>query len=447
MREKAKTAQQCQFTKDNLALSFFYRKVKSMSMFIDEIVIEVFGGRGGQGMASFRREKFIAFGGPSGGNGGDGGSVIFVGDEGSTTLFDFRYQRHVKAAHGENGKSRSMHGANAEDTFMKVPLGTVAYDEATGEKIGEVLEHEQQLVVAKGGRGGRGNIAFATPRNPAPKFSENGDLGVIRKIKIELKVLADVGVIGYPSVGKSTLITAVSNARPKIAEYPFTTLVPNLGMVRYKDQSFVLADLPGLIENASQGEGLGIQFLKHIERCRIFVHMVDVTVEDPFKSYEIINKELELYNEDLSKRKQIIVLNKIDVATTEQIKKAEDQFQGKDVLKISAHARINIDALLDVIITELEDIPPITFVDKTHKYYTLDAAIEPFVIKRIDGVFDVTGEEVELYFNRTNFATEEGVKRFARQLRTIGVVDELRKMGAKNGDTIRVVAYEFEFID
>lgn len=418
-----------------------------MSMFIDEIVIEVFGGRGGHGMTSFRREKFVAFGGPSGGNGGDGGSVIFVGDEGSTTLFDFRYQRHVKADNGENGKSRSMHGATAENTFMKVPLGTVVYDYDTDEKIGEILEHEQQLVVAQGGRGGRGNMSFASNRNPAPKFSENGDLGVIRKVKVELKVLADVGVVGYPNVGKSTLITAVSNAKPEIAAYPFTTLVPNLGMVRHKHSSFVLADLPGLIENASQGEGLGIQFLKHIERCRIFIHMVDITTENPYESYEKINNELRIFNEDLANRKQIIVLNKIDIATEEQIKKAKEQFKEHDYLSISAHARTNIDPLLDRLIDELQDIPPITFVDETHRYYSLDEAVEPFKITKNGSLFEVTGPEVELFFNRTNFGTPEGVQRFSRQLRTIGVVDKLRQMGAKNGDTIRVVEYEFDYLD
>lgn len=416
-------------------------------MFIDEVIVEVYGGRGGHGMTSFRREKYVPFGGPSGGNGGNGGSVIFVGDEGKLTLADFRYQKHIKAANGENGKSRGMHGANAEDRYIKVPLGTIVYNYETNEKIGEITFHEQELVVAKGGRGGRGNMAFATNKNPAPRISENGDLGETLKIKVDLKVLADVGIIGFPSVGKSTLISVVSNARPKIADYPFTTLQPNLGMVHHKNVDFALADMPGLIENASSGHGLGIRFLKHIERCRIFIHMVDGSILDPYKSYEIINNELEQYNKDLLQRKQIVVINKVDIISPEQKALIDKQFKDLDYMYISAYSKINIDKLLDKIVYELESIPPIVMEEEKHEIYELNIEDDKIEVFRQDGIFYVTGNKVELYYNRTNFGEEEAIKRFARQLRTLGVEDELRRLGAKNGDIINVYGYEFEFID
>lgn len=416
-------------------------------MFIDEVVVEVYGGRGGHGMTSFRREKFIAFGGPSGGNGGKGGSVIFLGDEGKVTLTDFRYQRHIKAPNGENGKSKGMHGANAENRYIKVPLGTIVYDFETNEKIGEVTFHEQELVVAKGGRGGRGNIAFATNKNKAPRFSENGDKGDTLKIKVDLKVLADVGIIGFPSVGKSTFISMISNAKPKIADYPFTTLQPNLGMVRYHDQDFVVADLPGLIENAAEGLGLGIRFLKHIERCRIFIHMVDVTAEDPFNSYEIINNELAKFNKELLNRKQIVVLNKIDSVTEEELAEITAKFKDLDVMTISAATKQGIDKLLSRIVLELRDIPAIVFEEKTHEVYELSDEDNEVYVTREDGVFYLTGKLVELYYERTNFGEDEGISRFARQLRTLGVEEKLRAAGALTGDTVNVYGYEFEFLD
>lgn len=416
-------------------------------MFIDEVVVEVYGGRGGHGMTSFRREKFIAFGGPSGGNGGNGGSVIFIGDEGKVTLTDFRYQRHIKAPNGENGKSKSMHGANAINRYIKVPLGTIVYDFETNQKIGEITFHEEELVVAKGGRGGRGNIAFATNKNKAPRFSENGDKGETLKIKVDLKVLADVGIIGFPSVGKSTFISVISNAKPKIADYPFTTLAPNLGMVRFHDQDFVVADLPGLIENASEGLGLGIRFLKHIERCRIFLHMVDVTAEDPYASYQIINNELAKYNAELLKRKQIVVLNKIDSVTEEELQSIKETFKDLEVMTISAYSKIGVDELLSKVVEELNNIPAIVFDDEIHEVYELEDNDDEVYVTREDGVFYVTGKLVELYFDRTNFGEDEGITRFARQLRTLGVEDKLRASGAISGDTINVYGYEFDFLD
>lgn len=420
-----------------------------MSLFIDEITIEVNGGRGGHGMSSFRREKFVALGGPSGGNGGKGGDVIFIGDEGSTTLFDFRYQRHIKADSGENGKSRGMHGKNASNKYLKVPLGTIVYDDNTGKRIGEIIYHDQELVVAKGGKGGRGNMAFATNRNQAPRISENGDLGESLKLKVELKVLADVGIIGFPSVGKSTLISAISNARPKIADYPFTTLTPNLGMVEYKEHAFAVADLPGLIENASEGVGLGTRFLKHIERCRIFIHLVDATIENPVESYHIINEELKKYDEELSTRKQIIALNKIEMLNENELNDVINEFREIDnnIYALSAITKQGINELLDQIIYELENIPAVKIIDDSHQIYQLEDEETPFIVTKVSGGFEITGRMVELYYYRTNFVEEEAINRFARQLRTLGINEELKLQGAKNGDIIRVIDYEFEYLD
>lgn len=415
-------------------------------MFIDEVVVEVYAGRGGHGMTSFRREKHVEFGGPSGGNGGRGGDVIFLGDEGKSTLLEFRYKKHIKAKNGENGKSKGMEGANAIDEIVKVPLGTVVYDFETNVKIGEVTFHGQELVVAKGGKGGRGNMAFMSSKNKAPRFSENGDLGEIKKLKIDLRVLADVGLLGFPNAGKSTFITVVSNARPKIADYPFTTLQPNLGMVNYKDSDFVVADLPGLIENASEGEGLGIRFLKHLERCRIFLHMLDASDENPLEKYEIINKELSNYNKELLNRKQIVVLNKVDLVDEKTINKLKKGIN-EDVFVISASNRIGINDLLDKVILELQNIPPLIKKDETHTVYELKDNKNEVIIEYIDSIYYVTGEMVELYYNRVNFSEEEGVRRFTQQLRSLGVEDLLRERGIKNGDTVNVYGFEFDFLD
>ena len=417
-------------------------------MFVDEITVEVYGGRGGNGIAVYRREKFVEYGGPWGGSGGHGGSVIFVGDEGKTTLIDLRFQRHIKAKMGINGRTKGQHGANAEHTYIKVPLGTIVYNEDKTLKIGEITEHNQELVVAKGGKGGRGNMAFATHKNPAPDYAENGDPGIHRKILVELKVLADVGLIGYPSVGKSTLISVVSNARPKIAEYPFTTLHPNLGMVQVGDESFVLADLPGLIENAHLGLGLGIQFLKHIERCRVFLHVLDLTREDPHQDYLKINHELEMYNEELLLRPQIVVANKIDMPGNEEKLAVLQEKITAPLVVISAHQRFDIDKLLKKTLEELKKAPKV--IDHTPEYvknYTFEGEEPAFIITRTDDGFELSGEKLRLVFERTDFTKDEAVKRFARQLRSMGVDDALRKEGAKHHDTIRIFDYEFEFIE
>jgi GTP-binding protein len=418
-------------------------------MFVDEISVEVYGGKGGDGVAVARREKYVEYGGPWGGNGGNGGSVIFVGDEGKSTLIDLRYMRHIKAKPGERGRTKGQHGASAENMYVKVPLGTIVFTQDKSLKIGEITKQGEELVVAEGGKGGRGNIALATHRNPAPDYAENGDPGVYRKIIVELKVLADVGLIGYPSVGKSTLLSVVSNARPKIAEYPFTTLHPQLGMVEVGDSSFVLADLPGLIENAHQGFGLGIRFLKHIERCRIFLHVVDLTRDDPIDDYHKINHELKMYDEELLNRPQIVVANKIDIpGNEEKLEALKKEVTGK-LVAISAHQRKEVDQLLYLTLETLKEAPVVE--EKTPEYiknYTFDDSEPDFIItKQEDGSFDLTGTKLKLIFDRTDFTKDEAVRRFARQLRSLGVDEALRKEGAKNHDTVRIFTFEFEFIE
>lgn len=414
-------------------------------MFIDNVVIEVTGGKGGNGMSSFRREKYVEFGGPSGGNGGHGGSVIFVGDEGMHTLSKLYYNRHLKAPNGVHGKSKGMHGVNAENRYVRVPLGTVVYTEDKSRLIGEITHHNEEVVIAKGGRGGRGNIAFATHKNPAPKFAENGDKGEQLRVRVELKVLADVGLIGYPSVGKSTLISVVSNARPKVAAYPFTTLTPNLGMVTLdEEESFVLADLPGLVEDAHKGHGLGIRFLKHIERCRVFVHIVDITNENPYQDYLNIRHELEMYDEKLLKRPEIIVANKMDMPDSheklDQLKKEIPQ-----VIGISALNKENVRTLLYEIKKELDQAPKIVS-KPVEKVYTFEEK-PPFILTKEDDAFVLVGEKLRVMFDRINFLNDDAVKRFARQLRSIGVDEALREAGAKNGDRVRIFEFEFEFIE
>ena len=420
-------------------------------MFLDEVTVEVYGGKGGNGMASYRREKYVEFGGPWGGNGGRGGSVIFVGEEGEQTLVNLQYRRHIKAKSGVNGMSKGKHGANAEHVYIKVPLGTVVYNEDKTKKIGEITKHGEELVVAKGGKGGRGNIAFATHRNPAPDYAENGDPGEYLKIRVELKVLADVGMIGYPSVGKSTLLSVVSNSRPKIAAYPFTTLQPNLGMVYIGDESFVLADLPGLIEDAHQGHGLGIRFLKHIERCRVFLHVLDMTSDDPYDQYLKINHELEMYDEKLIARPQIVVCNKIEMPGAKEKFEALKEKIDQQMIAISAIEHKHVDQLLYKTLEMLKASPSIIepVEEETTKTYTFEKEQneKTFEINIEDGIYVLTGPKIDLLFARADFSKDTGIKRFARQLRSIGVDEKLREMGCKNHDIVRISNYEFEFTE
>ncbi|HDU7408679.1 TPA: GTPase ObgE [Listeria monocytogenes] len=429
-------------------------------MFVDQVKIYVKAGNGGDGMVAFRREKFVPNGGPAGGDGGKGADVVFVVDEGLRTLVDFRFKRIFKAEHGEHGMSKSMHGRGAEDLVVKVPQGTIVKDIDTGEIIADLVAHGQRAVIAKAGRGGRGNKRFATPANPAPELSENGEPGQERNVQLELKVLADVGLVGFPSVGKSTLLSVVSAARPKIAAYHFTTIVPNLGMVDAGDgRSFVMADLPGLIEGASQGVGLGHQFLRHIERTRVIVHVIDMSGSEgrvPYEDYMAINNELEQYNLRLMERPQIIVANKMDMPDAEEnlnefkIKIAEDI----PVFPISAVTKTGLRELLLAIADKLETTPefPLNEIleqeDEDTVLYKYVAEEPDFEISREpDGTFVLSGAKIERLFTMTNFERDASISRFARQLRAMGVDEALRKRGAKDGDIVRLLDYEFEFMD
>ncbi|MBY0146714.1 GTPase ObgE [Neobacillus niacini] len=429
-------------------------------MFVDQTKIYVKGGDGGNGMVAFRREKYVPMGGPAGGDGGKGADVVFEVNEGLRTLMDFRYQRHWKAPRGEHGMSKNQHGKNAKDMIVKVPPGTVVMDAETKEVIADLVENGQRAVIAKGGRGGRGNSRFATPSNPAPELAENGEPGQERDVILELKLLADVGLVGFPSVGKSTLLSVVSSAKPKIAEYHFTTIVPNLGMVETEDnRSFVMADLPGLIEGASEGVGLGHQFLRHIERTRVIVHVIDMAAtegRDPYEDYLTINKELEEYNLRLTERPQIIVANKMDMPDAEEnLEKFKERLEEDfPIFPISALSRKGLRELLFAIADKIEQTPEFPLEHEEEEtgvnrvLYKHEADPEAFYITRDpDGSFVISGEKVEKLFKMTNFQTEESVRRFSRQLRGLGVDDALRQKGAKDGDTVKLLDFEFEFVE
>lgn len=426
-------------------------------MFIDEVNIVVKSGKGGDGIVSFRHEKHVPLGGPNGGDGGKGGSVVFVGDEGMSTLLDLKYQKHVFAKAGENGMRKKMKGADAKDVFVKVPLGTIIYDQDSNEVIADIVSHDQREVVAKGGHGGRGNTSFSSSRNKAPKFQENGGQGIERNLHIQLKLLADVGLVGFPSVGKSTLITILSNSRPKIADYPFTTLIPNLGVVKVANgNSFVLADMPGLIEGASKGLGLGIQFLKHIERTRVLIHMVDMSPEscrEPFEDYETINKEMENYDFELVKRPQIIVASKMDVeGAEERLNEFKSHFDEDTlIIPISALTNDNLKQLTYEAAKLLESTPFFykqNEVIEEYVEYNFAEEDKDFIINKINAtVYDVKGALVEKMYNRTNLSTDESLTLFLTKLRKAGLDSALRDAGVKSGDTIVIMDLELEFFE
>lgn len=419
-------------------------------MFVDEVVIDVKAGNGGDGCTSFRREKYVPMGGPDGGNGGRGSSIIFKVDKGLHTLLDLKFQKEIKGKKGENGKGSNKFGKNAEDIIIKVPIGTVVKDIDTNLVIADLTKENDEVVVAKGGRGGRGNTAFKTHANTAPNFSENGEPGEEKRLKIELKMMADVGLVGLPSVGKSTLLSKISRAKPKIAAYHFTTLNPNLGMVKTKDnRSFVVADLPGLIEGASNGVGLGDKFLKHIERTRIILHIVDMSgIEgDPYENYLTIRNELNNYSEKLSKKYEIVVANKMDMASSienlEKFKKKVD----KEVIEISALTNTGIDELLIKVSNKLDEINEEELYNddeiESHILYKFEEE-KPFTITKEDDVYVIRSPKIEKLFKMTKF-TDEGIRRFSNKLRRYGVDAELQKMGINEGDIVRILDYEFEY--
>lgn len=419
-------------------------------MFVDEVVLKVKAGDGGNGCTSFRREKYVPMGGPNGGNGGKGSSIIFKVDKGLHTLLDLKYQKEIKGKKGENGKGSNKFGAMAEDIYVKVPLGTVIKDMDTGLIIADLTKENDEVVVAKGGRGGRGNAAFKTHANTAPNFSENGEPGEEKTLKIELKMLADVGLVGLPSVGKSTFLSKISAAKPKIGAYHFTTLSPNLGMVKTKDnRSYVVADLPGLIEGASNGVGLGDKFLRHIERTRIIVHIVDMSgIEgDPYDNYLVIRNELNSYSEKLTKKEEIIVANKMDMPDSKENLKEFKKKVKKDVYEISAINNTGIDELLIVIANKLDEINTEDLYSddeiESHILYKFKEE-QPFTITKDNDIYVIHSDRIEKLFKMTKF-TDEGVRRFSNKLRRMGVDEELRKMGIQEGDLVRIDNYEFEY--
>ncbi|WP_455485760.1 GTPase ObgE [Gemella sp.] len=434
-------------------------------MFLDEVKIFVRSGDGGNGLVAFRREKYVPKGGPAGGDGGRGANVVFIVDEGLRTFMDYRYQKKFVAPNGENGMSKGMHGRKSKDLYLKVPPGTVIRDTDTGEVLADLVEHEQEVVVARGGRGGRGNCRFATPSNPAPEIAENGEPGEERNLTLELKLMADVGLVGFPSVGKSTLLSITSKAKPKIADYHFTTLAPNLGVVETKDhRSFVMADLPGLIEGASHGVGLGHQFLRHIERTKVIVHVVDMSAtdgRDPYEDYKIINQELAEYNMRLLERPQVVVANKMDIPVAsdnlkEFKKRLENDGEEVDIVEISAFTRSNIDNLLYKVSDILDNTDPNMLYELDTEEESMENRVlykhkpkdETFKITRDDtGAYVVSGPGIERAFLMTDFNRDASVRRFAQQMRSMGVDDALRERGCKNGDTVKILKGEFEFVE
>ncbi|SAO21361.1 GTPase ObgE [Staphylococcus aureus] len=430
-------------------------------MFVDQVKISLKAGDGGNGITAYRREKYVPFGGPAGGDGGKGASVVFEVDEGLRTLLDFRYQRHFKASKGENGQSSNMHGKNAEDLVLKVPPGTIIKNVETDEVLADFVEDGQRAVVAKGGRGGRGNSRFATPRNPAPDFSEKGEPGEELDVSLELKLLADVGLVGFPSVGKSTLLSIVSKAKPKIGAYHFTTIKPNLGVVSTPDQrSFVMADLPGLIEGASDGVGLGHQFLRHVERTKVIVHMIDMSGSEgrePIEDYKVINQELAAYEQRLEDRPQIVVANKMDLPESQDnlILFKEEIGEDVPVIPVSTITRDNIDQLLYAIADKLEEYKDVDFTVEEEESVGINRVLykhtpsqDKFTISRDDdGAYVVSGNAIERMFKMTDFNSDPAVRRFARQMRSMGIDDALRERGCKNGDIVRILGGEFEFVE
>lgn len=423
-------------------------------MFVDEVLLKVEAGNGGDGCLAFRREKFVEMGGPFGGNGGHGADIIFRVDMGLHTLLDLRYQKAIKGANGENGKGKNQHGRGAEPLVVKVPLGTVVTDVDTGLVICDLSREGQEEIIAHGGRGGRGNTAFKTQTNTCPNFSEKGEEGEKRNLKVEVKLLADVGLVGLPSVGKSTIISCVSRSKPKIAAYHFTTLTPNLGVCKSsRGNSFVMADLPGLIEGASLGEGLGDKFLKHIERTRVICHVVDMSGSegrDPYEDFVLINKELEAFNKALLDKPMIVVANKMDLEGAEENLLEFKKKVKLEIFEVSASQNKGLQKVVDRLDEILESIPytPLYNEDQLegHVLYKFKKE-EPFTITKEDDIYVISGKEVERIFKMTKFSSDEAIYRFAKKLRRLGIDDKLREMGAKEGDQVRILDFYFDFKD
>lgn len=423
-------------------------------MFVDEVTIKVEAGSGGDGCTAFRREKFVPMGGPFGGNGGHGGDIIFKVDQGLHTLLDLRYQKVLKAPRGENGRGKNQHGAGADPLIVKVPQGTVVTDLETGLIIADLSKKDQEEVIAKGGRGGRGNTAFKTQTNTAPDYSEKGEEGEKRLLKVEVKMLADVGLVGLPSVGKSTIISCISKSKPKIAAYHFTTLSPNLGVTKATTgESFVVADLPGLIEGASHGEGLGDKFLRHIERTKIIAHVIDMSASEgrnPYEDYVLINNELKEFNPKLLEKPQVIIANKMDLPeASTNLEEFKKKVPNVEIFEVSAATNTGLQKVVDHLASMLNNIQDTPLYEdneiESHILYTFKKE-EPYTITRDDdGTWVISGKEVERIFKMTKFNSEEAIYKFAKRLRRMGIDAKLESLGAEDGDAVRILNFYFDY--
>ncbi|MBS5855105.1 MAG: GTPase ObgE [Clostridium sp.] len=424
-------------------------------MYTDYTKIFVKSGNGGNGAISFRREKYVAAGGPDGGDGGKGGDVYFITDKDSNTLINFRYNKKFKAENGQNGSGARCNGKQGQDLYIKVPIGTVVKDAETGEIVADLSEEDSKELVLPGGRGGKGNTHFATSTRQAPRFAQSGEKGIEKELILELKSLADVGLVGFPNAGKSTFLSVVTDAKPKIADYPFTTLNPNLGVVKTDDEnSFVIADIPGLIEGASDGIGLGIQFLRHIERTRLILHLIDVSGfqgRNPVDDFYSINNELKNYSEKLTKKKQIIVATKLDVAQDDTLYKELEKVakkEGLEIFKISSITKQGLKELLVRVEELLKEIPKENLIElNQRKVYKLNEDKNEFQIVREEDMYVVIGPAVEKLMSRVNLEDTESMYYFQRKLDELGVNEALKEAGVKEGDTVKVVDWELEWYD
>ena len=420
--------------------------------FIDKVNLKLKAGNGGNGIVAFKREKYNPLGGPSGGDGGKGGSIIFVVDTNKSTLLDLRFAKTIRAKDGENGKTNNMYGASSEDVIVKVPLGTVVKDLDNDQIIADLNTLDSKEVICVGGKGGKGNFHFKSAKNSAPDYCTMGTPGEEKNVLVELKLLADVGLVGLPSVGKSTLLSVVSNAKPEIADYPFTTLKPQLGMVKVGDSSFVMADLPGLIEGASQGKGLGHEFLKHIERCRLILHVLDMGREDPINDYEVINQELKLYPGNLEDRPQIVVANKMDMDNAlDNLNKFKEKYPDLEVFETITLINEGLTPILYRVKDKLKELPQFPLYDTAKKetkvVYKYEEPKEFEVYNEGNGIWRIESEKISRLFHNTNFDNDDSAVQFARKLSKMKIDDALREKGCKNGDLVFIEDYSFEFMD
>ncbi len=425
-------------------------------MFIDRAIIKIKSGNGGNGNVSFRREPYVPEGGPDGGDGGKGGDIVFVGDEGLNTLMDFKYKRKYVAPNGENGMRKKKYGKKAEDVIIKVPVGTLVIDNETKNVLFDITKHNQRFIAAKGGRGGRGNCHFKNSVRQAPNFAESGTEGIEAEILLELKLLADVGLIGLPNVGKSTLLSVVTGAKPKIANYHFTTINPNLGVVNTFDSSFVMADIAGIIEGANQGAGLGYEFLKHIERTRVLLHLIDMSdmgEVSPIERFDLINNELKLYNEKMLNKPQLVVASKMDSIiekeSFDELKKYVES-KGYDIIKLSSITRDGIDELLKWTFDKLSKIekePEDDYVFTSLKMDYEKESYKEVEVSRDNDVYVISGAQLYKIFNSTNFNDVGSLRYLYKYIEKSGAIDKMRELGLQDGDTIRIKDYEFEYLE